>query len=125
DLGNAIVLENLDLVRSIIGNNPWLITDCCPNSGDTWLQSVCRTRNITLMKQMLELGYSPSPIPGKGGGYPLDIAVDLKDREMVDLLLEHGADPNVKRAMVGAINLQPEEDAYTYVKLLVEHGCDL
>lgn len=125
DLLGAIVDQDLAEVRRLVQEHPWLVTDRVPESDDTWLQTACRRKNPALVCLMLDLEFSPSPQPGKSGSYPLSVSITLKQKEITEMLLERGANPNIERPIIAAINLHPVEEAGKYVKILVEHGCDL
>ena len=45
--------------------------------------------------------------------------------EICKYLLENGADPNLARPMISAINHENSESALKFVRLLVEHGADV
>lgn len=125
DLLGAIVDQDLASVKRLVAEHDWLIADRVPESDDTWLQTACRRKNLALVGLMLDLGFNPSPLPGKSGSYPLTVSVTHKLRQITEMLLARGANPNLDRPLIAAINLNPVDDALTYVKLLVEHGCDL
>lgn len=56
----------------------------------TMLMSAVRMNNITIAKQLLELGADPG-IPDKFGRYPVHIAAMLGNKDMLILLVCHGA----------------------------------
>src|SRR4029078_10658786 len=56
---------------------------------------------------------------------PLIAAIDNGHVGVAELLLSRGADPNVGRALIAAINLEDTSSAHRLVSLLVDHGADV
>jgi ankyrin repeat protein len=77
-------------------------------------------------KLLLDAGASTSVYDPYGGGTPLTIASSKGDREMVEMLLEKGADVNAKdrvdqTALMAAYRRGDQE----ILKLLIEHNADV
>ena len=88
------------------------------------LSAAVRKRNVALTRFLLEHGADPRrPELGAPHGYSLWIAVNDGQREIVDLLLARGADPNGSIDSCGTPMLQArnKKDA-TLIELLREHG---
>jgi hypothetical protein len=58
-------------------------------------------------------------------GTPLINAIGAGKWEMARFLLGCGANPNLSRPFIAAINVEPEESGLKFVKLLAEHGADV
>jgi ankyrin repeat protein len=57
-----------------------------------------------------------------GNQTPLTDAIDSGQLEAAKFLLSHGADPNLARALISAINVESEDLALDFVKLLAPNG---
>lgn len=71
--------------------------DCPTADGDTLLASAVRQNDLELAKCLLDLGASTAA-RGREGQPALPLAVALRGSQMVRLLLESGADPNIQLA---------------------------
>ncbi len=85
--------------------------------GMALLPYVAGEGRIDLTEHLLSIGIDIN----KDG--PLEAALDNCQLEVVKLLLEKGADPNLDRTLISAINA--DEHSFEFVKLLVEHGADI
>lgn len=61
------------------------------------LREAAKTNDLDAARNILAEGYSPSGYEGISAAPPLWLAVEYQHEDMVDLLLEHGADPHPKR----------------------------
>jgi hypothetical protein len=56
----------------------------------------------------------------------LELATDKKDTKAIECLLARGANPNIGRPIIGALNQQaPPKLQLAFLKLLVDRGCDV
>ena len=88
-----------------------------------WLESAVR-RRLEVMETLLSLGFDINAVDAIGVT-ALDRAVSCDKGDMVRLLLNKGANPNLGRTLIGAINRKTTEKRLEYIKILVEHGADV
>jgi len=124
DIRAAISYQQLDQLQKICRVNPWVIReDTSPDDSETaWLSSATRRNNTEIVTWMLNEGFNVNPCTDS---QPLSTAISENQLEMTKLLLSRGANANLDRAIISALNLRPEETAIEYATLLIEHGCDL
>ena len=93
DLTIAAALGDLDQVRVLLERDPERIREIRPN-GRRPLTAALTFGHSALARFLLERGADPGwPEVGSPNGASLRIAAGDGDREMVELLLTHGADP--------------------------------
>ena len=94
DLTVAAALGDFDRVRALLDQNPERIRGIRPN-GRRPLTAALTFGHIAIARLLLERGADPAwPEVGSPKGASLRIAAGDGDREMVELLLAHGADPH-------------------------------
>ena len=131
DFLDAIHDRNVGAIESIAKSNPWLMElVCIPETDDTWMTStmtaaVVPGSNLEVYRTLLRLGLKINSHTKPSRTTAVSKAVNNRDRPSVEFLLSNGADPNIDRTIIGALNLRPEETAIEYATLLIEHGCDL
>jgi len=77
---------------------------------------------LATVKALLDAGADPK-LATEGGRKPLELPVTLRDRYVLRLLLERGADPTEVR--VALLHIAVANDDCETVKLLIEKGCDI
>ena len=88
------------------------------------LETMARNGWLKAVTLMLSLGASVD-LPN-GNFRPLRSAVSKGHKDVAQILLTHGADPNRERTLVCAIQAKAEpHDCIELVKLLVKHGARL
>ncbi len=87
----------------------------------SWLHDAAFHGQIEIVQMLLEMG---ADINKGGEANPLIESIRQGNVAMADYLLAHGADPNLGRTLISAINRESEDVALQLVKLLVEHGAD-
>jgi ankyrin repeat protein len=94
DLTIAASRGDLDRVQALLDQNPERIREIRPN-GRRPLTAALTFRHSAVARFLLERGADPGwPEVGSPKGASLRVAAGDGDREMVDLLLAHGADPH-------------------------------
>jgi hypothetical protein len=125
----ALRSGKVDECRSLCSRFPWLITDHTWQVRDgfapTWIGVAVRSGDITLLSLLLDLGFDVNALSGKERSSALSAAVSKGDYGMAEFLLSKGANPNLSRPLIGALNLDSTEQKMAFVKLLVENGCDV
>ena len=88
------------------------------------LSAAVRRGDVGMTRRLLEHGANPNlPEEGAPRGLSLWIAVNDRQREIVRLLLAHGADPNGDVDSSGTPMLQARTKRYSeLIELLVQHG---
>lgn len=88
------------------------------------LHRVVEKGNVQILQRLINSGASSSS--NRNDLYPLDVAVNARHMHVVELLLKHGADPNIAadeeryHALHRAVDLGHE----AIVQLLLNHGAD-
>ena len=126
-LNLAIEGGRTDEVISLCTEYPWLICDHTWSKRRlTWIEVAATKGNVDMMKTLVDLGFNIDALSGKEGSTALATSVGFDHLDMVRFLLENGADPNLSRPLIGAINeRKPSELQLAFVQLLVESGVDV
>ena len=125
----AIERGQLDVCRDLCDRYPWLVTDHTWHEykgfRPTWIKVPARSGNIAMMQLLLDLGFNVNALSGKEQSSALVNAVSQGHYEMAELLLRNGANPNLDRPLISALNINSADTKMAFVKLLVEQGCDV
>jgi uncharacterized protein len=126
-LRNAIDNQDNAAIRLLCTNNPWLICAYRWDGNNTWLLSPARKGFFQTVKTLIELGFDVNTLdyPTTSRSTALVGAIGDGHFEVARLLLENGADPNLSRPLISAINLNDDDLAMRCVRLLVENGIDV
>lgn len=87
----------------------------------SWLDEAAGWGSLRIADMLLKRGWTASATPAGRQIHPLWKAKG-EHFEMARFLLDNGADPNIERALIGAIN---SKEALKWVKLFVEYGADV
>ncbi|XP_033229195.1 serine/threonine-protein phosphatase 6 regulatory ankyrin repeat subunit B-like [Belonocnema kinseyi] len=79
-----------------------------------------RTMNKALIEMLLKLGASPHNRPSKTNEIPIHIAIEKGSLEIVSLLLQHGANPNVRQIRKSGFNTDKYPVGCTALHIAVE-----
>src|SRR4029079_6975457 len=91
----------------------------------SWLHDAAALGKGEIVELLLDLGLDINKIDKPAETSPLIAAIGNGHVEVAELLLNRGADPNVGRAFIAAINLEDRSIAHRLVSLLVDHGADV
>ena len=120
---------NAELCRELCSKYKWLVTDHNWQVRDgfapTWLNVAVLSGDVATVKTLLDVGFDVNALSGKEQSSALGVAIDKNHYEIAVVLLSRGANPNVSRPLIGALNRESTENKMAFVKLLVEHGCDV
>jgi hypothetical protein len=119
----------VDEVRRLFTEFPWLFMDHTwqgdPGYRNTWITVPARSGDMAMMKLLLDLGFDANALSGKEQSSALSDAVSTDHYELAKFLLDEGADPNLDRPLIAALNNRQSDRRMAFVKLLVENGCDV
>ena len=99
-----------------------------PSEFDTWLgEAISQGSQLEILEKLLAAGCDPnSGSKSPDNTTPLAIAVGDDRIDAIEWLLENGADPNISRPIVGAINSRkPAEIQLRMLTLLIDSGAHL
>ena len=91
--------------------------------GPTWLHDAAGIGDEKTVQMLIDFGLDVNAGGKSRPDGPLSWAVGKGHLEVARLLLQRGANPNVGRLLIAAINCQT--NSLALVKLLVEHGADV
>ena len=121
DVFDGIEMGDVEKVRRLFAKHPEVIPE--RYLGGTWLHFAAGYNNIEMLKFLLQSGFDVNARGIKRPDGPLSMAIGHAGLPVIAFLLEQGADPNIGRLLIGAINR--ESDRFETVRLLVEHGVDV
>lgn len=106
-------------VRRLLTSHPDVDNIFC------WLHDAAASGHIRIVELLLSMGYDINHTVHPEESTPVSRAVHNGHVDMVRYLLDHEANPNIGRLLIGAINEEPGTVGLELVKLLVEHGADV
>ena len=123
-IGDAIFDGNFETAQSILHDNPAYFDHHFVDK--TWLMEAAYNGSVEFCKFLLESGCD---INARGSNVfrestALIVAINRGHIEVVRYLLGQGADPNIGRALFGAIG-NKQGNGLEICKLLVKHGVDV
>ncbi|TWT38894.1 ankyrin repeat domain-containing protein [Blastopirellula retiformator] len=127
-LGRAIYAQDLEQVQAVLAANPSLVRDFVTTEDlkRPWLSVAVKHGSAEIVAAMLDAGYNIDVQTIPTSDTPLHAAILSEKDEVVELLIARGANPNLDRSLVSALNwkLTPER-RLRYATLLVEAGVEL
>lgn len=121
----AIRRKQHHFVSNICQQNPWIITDRQWTDRESWLNPAVYGGDINMVTLMLDIGYNIDSLDMPEHNSALASAIDFNHFEIVKLLLQRGANPNLGRPTIGMINSPHRDRQREIIGLLVEHGADI
>jgi len=123
-IANALSNRNFSVARLTLQENPPYFSSIVLD--ETWLMWVASKGELEFCKFLVESGCN---VNARGTALfrdstALNSAIDGGHIEVVRYLLEQGADPNMGRALFGAIG-NKQGNGLEICKLLVKHGVDV
>jgi uncharacterized protein len=123
NIEDAIRAGRIECVRALFLEHPEMVTVSDPFA---WLGIAAHQGNRDMVQALLEIGCDVND----GGKLPsmriraLSTAVDRDEPEIVRLLLENGANPNLNRCVIGAV-VGGKQNSVQLLQLLEQHGADM
>jgi ankyrin repeat protein len=125
----AVANDDTEAVRRLLAAHAHL-KDHSSSYTISWLHAAASKGSMKSVKYFLNLGFDVNKwdYPGRRGTEmttPLISAIDNSHIEVVKHLLSNGADANIGRSIISAINVDDEGAALELVKVLLDHGAEV
>lgn len=124
NLSNAIMRMQIETVKVLCQRFPELADERYGEREDTLLGDAAVGGNLEVVRTLLDHGFYIDAVRLPEMSTPLSHAIGFEHDDIVELLLSRGANPNIGRTLIGALN-RPPERRMKYARLLVEHGIDV
>ena len=111
-----------DLIR-LCTAYPELKRDSFPVRGGSVLEYAVGSERTEMIKWMLDNGFTANP--EECDSTPLEEAIRKGNLSICELLLRHGADVNIARPMITALNRKDDLVALEFASKLMQHGCNI
>lgn len=119
---------NPNLILAILRNDSALVEELLPLSetpSAVHLNSAMRGGNLEIVRMLVDAGCD-FKTPDTDGRTLLSKAVAADQLDIARELLTRGADPNVDRPLISAVNARKSPDRQiAFVQLLIEHGAEV
>jgi hypothetical protein len=119
----AISKGDCSKIQLVVSENPWVVTDN-DWAGSSWMAAAVTKGRLDVVQLMFDLGFGIKHLED-GKFSLLSKAIHKEHDDIVTFLLAQGADPNVDRPLIAAMNVRNPERRMRYVKLLLEHGVNV
>ena len=127
-LSGAISWQNIERINELLSGDTSFLSKHAKYSSYTWLGAAVREGcGIAILEKLVAAGCDPNGyLKSPKESRPLEIAVRKDRMDAIQWLLDQGADPNIGRAIVEAINHEkPSELQIGMLTLLVDGGADI
>ncbi len=127
-LSGAISWKNEERIAQLLSGDTSFLSKRAKYSSETWLgQAVKNDCSIPVLERLLTAGCDPNGyLKSPSESRPLEIAVSNDRIEAIRWLLAHGADPNIGRPLVAAINHDKSQDLQlAMLTLLLDGGANI
>jgi Suppressor of fused protein (SUFU) len=135
-LSRAIYAKRCNEINTICKQNPSIVTDQIYEEDESstlrtsWISFAVEGRpgqggDYGVIETMLDLGFNIDALNLPDKTTALSICVDAGQYEMARFLFSKGADPNLSRPIIGAINLKDKSLRMPFIRLLVENGLNV
>jgi hypothetical protein len=127
-LSGAISWKNEARINQLLSGDTSFLPKRAKYSSETWLgQAVKNNCSIAVLESLLAAGCDPNGyLISPNESRPLEIAISKDRIEAIKWLLEHGADPNIGRPLVAAINHEKSSDLQiAMLTLLLDGGANI
>ena len=125
-LSGAITWKNEKRIDEVLAAAPDIVEKKPSYTDKTWLgYAVSHDCEIKILEKLVKAGCQVNASPD-ANSQPLELAISKDKIEVVQWLLDRGADPNLGRPIVGAINHRKTADVQlALLELLLAAGCDI
>lgn len=127
-LSGAISWKNEARINQLLSGDTSFLAKRAKYSSETWLgQAVKNDCSISVLESLLAAGCDPNGfLKSPNESRPLEIAVSNDRIEAIRWLISHGADPNIGRPLVAAINHEKSPDLQlAMLTLLLDGGANI
>jgi ankyrin repeat protein len=124
-LFGALEAGDKNTVRDLCTTHSWLVKDHLWTRDDTWLQHAVRIKSLEMLSLLLDLGFNIDAVDRALKSTALTKAISDQQDSMVELLLRRGANPDLGRAVIAAINVSDGGRRMRYLKALLIAGADV
>jgi hypothetical protein len=127
-LAGAISWKNEERINQLLAGDTGFLSKRAKYSSETWLgQAVKNDCSISVLESLLAAGCDPNGfLKSPNESRPLEIAVSKDRIDVIKWLLDHGADPNIGRPLVAAINHEKSSDLQlAMLTLLLDGGASI
>ena len=127
-LAGAISWKNEERINQLLSGDTGFLSKRAKYSSETWLgQAVKNDCSISVLESLLAAGCDPNGyLKSPKESRPLEIAVSKDRIDAIKWLLDHGADPNIGRPLVAAINHEkPSNLQLAMLTLLLDGGASI
>lgn len=124
----AVIRQDVIEAKRLIGSG--VNINALGEGGVTPVLWVFGTHDLKAMKMLLDLGadpdkYAPGAVGEVGFGPPSWIAAGGGQKEALQLLLDHGANPNLVFGNNSLLMMAIQEEHLDCAELLLQHGADI
>ncbi|MCA9179103.1 MAG: ankyrin repeat domain-containing protein [Planctomycetales bacterium] len=119
----AVRKDELETLQALLQQHPEL-RDYHSVTTPSWLCTAASTGSMRVAQWLIATGMAVNTTDEKGHSCALTFAISNDDMEMVHLLIDNGADPNLCRALFRAIRRDNETLGLAIAEMLVAHGAD-
>ncbi len=127
-LAGAIAWKNEARINELLAGDTSFLSKRVKYSSETWIgQAVKSDCSVAVLDSLLVAGCDPNGyLKSPKESRPLEMAVRNDRIEAIRWLLAHGADPNIGRPLVAAINHEKSSDLQlTMLTLLLDGGANI
>lgn len=127
-LSGALSWQNENRIDELLATGNEFLSKVAKYNSETWLaQAVKNQCSLDVLAKLLSAGCDPNGyLESPKESRPLEIAVSNERIDVVQWLLERGADPNIGRPTVAAVHYQKSSDnQIAMLALLLDGGADV
>lgn len=122
---NALGREDHEWLRSYILEHPEIVVPYQEDGKTAWIVDFASMKNYDLLKAALEVGFPVNTLRLPERWHALSTAITRGRLDLIELLLQHGADCNLDRCIVTLVGEDDPAFVLAALKLLLAHGLEL
>lgn len=121
----AIDEGDVDLIRTMCHDHPWLVANYQWDGESTWIGVAAREGRVEVMAALLDLGFDINALSLPERCTALGTAIGFKHWDLVRFMLDRGADPNLDRTTIRALNIKDSARRQQVLDWLLDAGVDV